>query len=744
MDWGAFASQFLILFGPAYYLSARHDRIISTVLWAGALVYVNYLCARALGTYTYSSTFVTHVALSTFAYFLVRYLRRASNDDPAFNKFAAPALAHALQSPLIRAAWFAVAAITITGLLSNLRTPPGGWDALTYHLDFPAQWVRAQKIFLVPTGYGDYSPTYYPMLIEAFAGWFLLPGRGTGAVDLVQVLFVPLLYCALRDVAYYYVNRLDSARMFDAIVLPDGQTIVKISLAAECVPLLAISLPYLQSSLLVADNDFVLCALLATVWRGTLHRGFATPGFAAAAALTLAVKYTGAVYLAALLVAILPVLPTLTASPALRNQRASIAGVCTTLAIIGGLGGAQYIMNWFHTGNPLYPAIIEFGGVRIFDGYYPAAFFESHPFHSFDWYAFWTDPGLSLPLWLAAAVAPGIISAKLRPDGKISANPSSVLTFSSLLLVPLILFGAFYLLSPLRQFRLALPAVVLCTPALVFCGPLLDRLPARRRNFCERFARYAFICAVILHCGVTAARFAEVYGDPGLFQIHVDLSEISRATLRNALNQPRHTLLFFSMCAGVTGLVLLAVRITRRTPGRVIVGLFAGLIVPGLAVYEQTTTAYANAGLAQAYRVIETESARGETGNIGVIGANALLPFRGRRPTKTNSRDVYLLMNRPHGDAPLHKREESLRYDPETKTWLAIGTLAQRDIFERNLQRRNITTTIIATTPGTNGLWPAEYEWLRAATNPRWNCDTEFSNAISGDPGARIAICRRS
>lgn len=772
LDWTAFLFQSLALFGPAYYLSgltrAKSDReqrsgrrVITTTLWAAGLIHAHYLQSLAIGVYNWPVALALHTLTVAFCIVVIKLFRAGSEPNHSFaqTSVSAPSLQAALESPLVRFAWLAVVATTIAGLILNLRTPPGGWDALTYHLDFPAQWVLAGQIFPALTGYGDYSPTYYPTLVEAFAGWYLLPGRGTGFVDLIQIIFAPMMYCALRDIAYFYAttNRISSTTIDRTTPRNETNNGPIVSIAAEFAPLCIISLPYLQSSLLVADNDFVLCALLVAVWHATLFSGVRSLATTAAAALVLTVKYTGLVYLAALALVIVPLLAVTRRSDqtpedtgesrAGKSRRPSWRRMAVLAGMIS-LGGSPYFLNWFSTGNPLYPATVEFSGLQIFDGYYPRAFFEQHPFHRFNWRAFFTDPGLSLPVWFAAGGM--LLSSTLWLRGKTLATSTGNArrtTVAGVVLIPLVLFLAFYFFVPLRQARLALPALACCGPALVLFEIALIKIADQAwRMRATQLLGFLLSGGVLLQCLVTTLRFAEAYGDPRPFAIQIALNEISRSTARILADASMSAGLFLIFVLAIAGLLALSYFISRKSTGRFAVAICVA-ILPALLIFEQQYTTYRGEGLAQTYRIVERlQSATTDfAGNIGVVGTNALLPLRGRRPRAPNSDTtghVYLMLNRPNGNLPLHLREESLRYDTESKGWLAIGTLAFEEIFAANLKRYDIQTLIVATTIGTNGRWPAEYEWMQAEA-ALWKCETEISNAISGDPGARLAICVR-
>ncbi|MEQ9366866.1 MAG: hypothetical protein RIF32_21680 [Leptospirales bacterium] len=451
-------------------------------------------------------------------------------------------------------------------------------------------------------------------------------------------------------------------------------------------------------------------------------------------------------------------------------NRGAAFGTVAGLACVAALGASPYLLNWWATGNPLYPATVDVFGLRIFDGYYPREFFKRHPFHEFRWGAFFTEPGLSLPLLAAVAASITVALSRIRlprlkwnargaGSDAMPAAPFEIIF--EVTVVPAALLLAFYVLVPLRQFRLALVVIACCGPALI----LFEFAEARFKQAIAPgvFARAltaGLLAVVVVQCSITILRFAEIYGDPRPFAILISLNEISRATVTRFLFQDPTAAIGFALLAIVVGAFLAGARAAYGHRGARLAVYFVAVLLPAWLAAEQRHSTYAGDGLAAAYRAVQ--AMRGEAtgdlrdkntppmtgadriqGGIGVVGTNALLPFRGRRPLASpNAGRVHLLLNRPGGRFPLHLREESLRFDPASRSWLAIGTLAYREYFDENLNRYDIRTLIVATTIGTGGRWPAEYEWLQ--TRPaEWQCAREFSNAASGDPGARVAICSR-
>jgi hypothetical protein len=316
------------------------------------------------------------------------------------------------------------------------------------------------------------------------------------------------------------------------------------------------------------------------------------------------------------------------------------------------------------------------------------------------------------------------------------------------LILPVLLLLAFYFLIPLRQHRLALPVAALAAPSALLLLTLRRLAPGAWRPILSLATGWCLVLAVLLQVAIGLIRLAQLYG--GVFDIGVNMSEFSRATVLYAGKAPLATMSFAGAFFLIACVLACALRAPRPGGRGTLLGAAAAAILTVMFAVEQSRTPYSGEGLARVYNWFagpdkhaaapdcNPGQSRGP-GSTGIVGIHAVLPLRGPRLQSP----VRLLLNRPRGDRPLHERAETLQFDPQTRGWTAIGTLADRDIFEANLDRYRIDHLVIASAIGTRGLWPAEYEWVRGRPDA-WNCPAIFSNAISGDPGARIAVCRRT
>lgn len=516
--------------------------------------------------------------------------------------------------------------------------PAAGWDALTYHLEFPAQWLAGAPLLAAHTAYGDLSPPYYPRLSAALHVWLMAAGESARFLELASLLSLAALYFAARD----------AARSIWRLARPGDEAPAH---ACALAGLLAASAPYMSGGLVASENDLALAALLSACLAWLLRSAAAEPGTPSALAwLTPAaglsagfasgVKYTGALYAIVLLAGFF-------FACAAQTRALRTIFLQAGLLFCGGLigGGWQLALNWIQTGNPLYPGALQLAGATIFAGYYPADFFREHPFHEFSLYGFFTDPGLAAGIFCALA-APALCLARWRTFA-----PGSRATLFAASLSPLLLILAFYFFSPLRQHRLLAPALALAAPLWMLLVAEVTRAhssDARRLRWIELAA-----CAVVgLHIALLAARLAELFPAPGVLA----LSDYSRATARVVYLAPARFLLMALYIGLAAALVFaLAFAIARLAPARrlsragfVLAGAF---VLVAVALRSPDAMDYTGRPESGAWNFLRRST---DARSIGVVGSNAPFALRGA----DLSRRVELL--EADSPTPLHLRAVAL------------------------------------------------------------------------------------
>lgn len=343
----------------------------------------------------------------------------------------------------------AVLVLLAMGAFWNALTPPSSWDAMTYHLEWPLQWLEGRV--RNETAFGDLSPPFYPALPQLFFGTALASTAFT-VVDSLPLLLWLFLFWGLRGIA-----------------LCQGQKSGLILL------IFALS-PLFFSATLVAEADLLLTVLFTlALWNFLLYKktrhSFYLLHAVLATGLMAATKYSGLLYGCALLFwafAVLRVPP--------RVWPLIPGSVC---------GMFFYLRNLIWTGNPLYPAHLP---LLHWSGLYDLNFYKAHTFHTFHFYDFFTDPHYAPLLFLTLFLS----ALSLR-------SQKQQLIFKGFILI-LLLFLTFYFLIPLRQLRQLMPLSI----ALYYTTTLAS--PASRGT--ERFLTLILFLQFLL----ALLRLTELYG----------------------------------------------------------------------------------------------------------------------------------------------------------------------------------------------------------------------------------------
>ena len=219
-----------------------------------------------------------------------------------------------------------------------LAHPPTEYDSLTYHLFFPARWLQAHRMYLVPAPFGDQAPTYAPGNGELFFLWLMLPFHGDLLARAGQFPF----YCLAAITIYGLSKRLGAAP----------------SHALYAGGLLLLSRPILEQAL-GAEVDLVFtAAYLAAVYFGVAA---AESGkredvvlFGLSIGLCVGTKVLGLTYVPLLF-------PLLLARPVRHQAPWALLG-------IGVVAAPWYLRNWIITGTPIYPVGITIAGLTLIPG----------------------------------------------------------------------------------------------------------------------------------------------------------------------------------------------------------------------------------------------------------------------------------------------------------------------------------------------------------------------------------------
>jgi hypothetical protein len=317
----------------------------------------------------------------------------------------------------------------------NAITPPANWDSWTYHLTFPVEWYKQQRLALVVAPFGDGAPTYYPINVEIVFFWLLLPLRSLVLADMGQAIFV----------VGAVLGAYSAARHLGFAVRP-----------ALWAAILTLLIPMLMvNGVLWSYNDVAMGAafVIALSFALQFHHE-KTLGLAYLCGLALGLfigtKGPALLYSVPLLVCILYSLGIMARQSTLRRTAAVTVAGC--LAVVP-FAAYSYVRNWIVAGNPLYPITISIAEKTIWQGSTTFAWYQQHPFHAFEPLAMLYQPGY-FPHWGALLVAIPYVLWAARNE------PEDRARLCVLLGILGTTFGLFYFRMPIRDVRYLIPVQI--------------------------------------------------------------------------------------------------------------------------------------------------------------------------------------------------------------------------------------------------------------------------------------------
>jgi hypothetical protein len=237
--------------------------------------------------------------------------------------------------------WVAIVAFVIGMGISN--SPYTAYDAVSYHLYFPARWLQAHRLLIVPTPFSDEAQAYQPGNGELWFLWLMLPFHGDFLARIGQMPF----YLLGAAVSYLLALRCGVSR-FQALYAPT-LFLMAPPIAEQAV---GANVDLIAAVMFVAAIYFSVVAIDSDRPRDWAMWGIATGLF-------VGTKYLAVVYAPVLVIAAM-----------LRGIRPrALWGLPGILA----LGAPWYVRNWLVAGSPLYPATLTIGGLTLGRGAYTHA-----------------------------------------------------------------------------------------------------------------------------------------------------------------------------------------------------------------------------------------------------------------------------------------------------------------------------------------------------------------------------------
>lgn len=535
-------------------------------------------------------------------------------------------------------------ALILLLLLMNAVTPPINWDSLTYHLTFPVEWYKQQRLAMVLVPFGDMAPTYYPVNMELVYLWWILPFGSVALADMAQAGFV-----LMGILAVYNVGR--------KVGLDMRQALWGASLAGFIPMLLIDGVLWSYSDVAMATGLVVsLNCILASFQRRDL-----TTCFLAGLSIGLLVGVKTLALLYAIPLFLLQLWLWFNQKPRPFLLRHIVVWSATLIV----LGAPAYIRNYWIAGNPFYPTAISIGKRTLWQGIVSLASYRAHPFYTFHLTDMLFEQGYLLhwPLMVSALVLSLVMLGKER-----HAQLSLLTTPRVILLIPVVLFGIFYFLVPIRDVRYLLPIQMLGS---INIAVALSRIKAK-----EPIQGVLLLVALVSAVTVTTGTVYLLGSNlPPLYPRSATFSMTEMPALISVLfhwESGRIVLLYLFIAGVFTMLVRRLVRLSWTTAKLVTLGgVLIALSVPIGTKYFQWYDAHEYAAYAKYYDgeigpAWAWLNQNSQNNVIAYAGNNVPLPLYGT----SLKNDVLYVRTDAEGYFLHERKNHPFRGDLEYLTWL--------------------------------------------------------------------------
>jgi hypothetical protein len=375
----------------------RTDRIIRTVVIAFALI---VLCGLLLG----SAGWIGRAPYVAFfgSCFVVSLGFPLPRESPTPIDERPPG------SPIVFAIIAPVLVFIVTVGIGHL---PLRYDSLNYHLYFPAQWLQAGRISIVPTPFGDEAPAYAPSNSELYFLWLMLPFHGDLLARIGQFPFYLLI-----ALAQYALARRIGARPEHALY-PAAFFLLARPIVEEAVG---------------ADVDLIFTALfVCAVYLGCIAVQTNARNdwiiWGASAGLCCGTKYVSLVYV--------PVLLVIALMGGLRLRALWAVPGVAVLAL------PWYVRNWSVAGSPIYPSSLTVAGRTLARGAFTHGAMINSFFHITDFRLFAVVAGHAFGTSLLLMLIPFAAIGTVTLLTKYPSRPARFLALIPIAMVPLFWFG---------------------------------------------------------------------------------------------------------------------------------------------------------------------------------------------------------------------------------------------------------------------------------------------------------------
>lgn len=246
--------------------------------------------------------------------------------------------------------WYGITLLLIVIVgIKSLADPEYVYDALTYHLYYPATWVQEGRITRITTWCGGVVTDYAPCSTETYYATLMLPVGMDIAARSGQFPFWLLLLAGVSAL---------------------GQAL-GLSARARAIVTTAITLlpgPALQGTTAMLDVALaahLICVVAFAVRASRSRAATDVAGGILSAGLLLGSKFLAITSLMAIAPLLLYAAYRWLTGP---HRRRSLRGIGAAMAIALCIGPVWHVWNTIETGNPIYPVAVKVAGRTLFTG----------------------------------------------------------------------------------------------------------------------------------------------------------------------------------------------------------------------------------------------------------------------------------------------------------------------------------------------------------------------------------------
>jgi hypothetical protein len=219
------------------------------------------------------------------------------------------------------------------------------WDDYTYHMVYPAVWLRDHAIAAVTPADAFTMQAWYPLSASLLSTWFMLPFAGSRGDALAWVSLTGVLYAAIVASA--------AAELLARLGCRPGAWAVPVVLFATSHRIGVMAGSFSDADL--AQATVVFAALVFAIPRGEVETPAAVRADAWYAALLCGIALGVKVSAAPTALIVLLLTAWRAGTPGTR-RRSGVRIALIFAAAFAATGGYWYARNVVHTGNPVYPA----------------------------------------------------------------------------------------------------------------------------------------------------------------------------------------------------------------------------------------------------------------------------------------------------------------------------------------------------------------------------------------------------